>query len=180
MRLLERRVIQAKTGERSGSEVLDDDVGLIDKAIDDATPVEPLEVEGDAFFVTIGAEEVGALSSHTRRPPRACLIAVSRTFYLDDSRPHVGEHHRAERAGQDSREIEDQNTTERTTLGHAGSILVRNNLGDIFGVRIRGEEERWSGPPFSCSCCGSLAHVCSSNNDTRPPDSRSSARFVGG
>jgi hypothetical protein len=32
---------------------------------------------------------------------------------------------------------------------------VRNNLGDIFGVRIRGEEERWSGPPFSCSCCGS-------------------------
>src|SRR4030095_17111299 len=84
MRLLERRVIQAKTGERSGSEVLDDDVGLIDKAVDCATPVEPLEVEGDAFFVTIGAREVGALASHKRRPPRACLIAVSRTFYLDD------------------------------------------------------------------------------------------------
>ena len=139
-RLFERRVIKAESRERPGSEVLDDDIRLVEETMDDPPPLGPLEVERNAFLVAVRSQEICALARDEWRAPRACLVSVAWTFHLDDARAHVGQEHRAIRAGQDASQIENEDATQWAAWGHAGSILVTPNLDRTFRVRICGEE----------------------------------------
>ena len=71
-----------------------------------------LEVERDAFLVAVDAEEVRALAFEKRRAPRSRVVALAGLLDLDDARAHVGEQHRAVRAGQHAREVENGDTVE--------------------------------------------------------------------
>ena len=57
-----------------------------------------------------------------RRPPGARVVALARLFDLDDARAHVGEQHRAVRAGQHAREVENGDSVERRH--NDGMIIV--------------------------------------------------------
>ena len=48
-----------------------------------------------------------------RRPPCAGVVAMPRVLDLDDVRAHVGEQHRAQRAREDSREVNDGEALKR-------------------------------------------------------------------
>ena len=72
-----------------------------------------LEIEREAFLVPVDAQEVGALLSEERRTPSTRVVAAPGLLDLDDPGAHVGEHHRAVRAGQHARQIDDGQAGER-------------------------------------------------------------------
>ena len=71
-----------------------------------------LEIERDALLVAVDAEEVRALALEKRRSPGARVVAFARLFDLDDARAHVGEQHRAIRARQHARQVQDGDPAE--------------------------------------------------------------------
>ena len=83
-----------------------------DQPVEDRAPFGLLEVERDAFLVAVDAEEVRALALEKRRAPRARVVALARLFDLDDARAHVGEQHRAIRARQHARQVENRDSVE--------------------------------------------------------------------
>jgi hypothetical protein len=101
--------VPAKAGARNRPrpEVFDKHVRSRDQSLEDVTPLRRLEVDGNAFLVAVDAEEIGALLAEKRRPPVARVIAFARMLNLDDARAKIGEHHRAVRPRQHSRQIDD-------------------------------------------------------------------------
>ena len=71
-----------------------------------------LEVERDALFVPVDAEKVRALALEKRRAPRARVVAFLRLLDLDDARAHVGQQHRAVRAREHARQVENRDAVE--------------------------------------------------------------------
>ena len=65
-----------------------------------------LQVNGQAFLVTIQAEKVSADAVDKRRTPLSRFIADSRSLDLDDLSTKVGQVLRTPRAGEDARQIE--------------------------------------------------------------------------
>src|SRR5690349_7699116 len=94
-----RRVSKPETVHRARAEVFDENVGARDKRVEDRAAARMLEVERDAFFVAVDAEEIGALALDEGGTPAACIVPLARLFDLDDAGAHVGQHHRAVRAG---------------------------------------------------------------------------------
>ena len=66
-----------------------------------------LEIQRHTFFVAIGAEEIGALFADPGRTPLPGTVSGPRLLHLDDFRPEVSKHHRAVRARQHPRKIDD-------------------------------------------------------------------------
>jgi len=65
-----------------------------------------LQVDRDRALVAVDLQEVGALTGDEWRAPVAAAVAASRPLDLDHVRAEVGEHHGAERPGQDLGQVE--------------------------------------------------------------------------
>jgi hypothetical protein len=84
--------------DRSGSEVLDDDVGFADERPQDLLRFRVLEVERDRFLAPVEPDEVGG-EAMDRRVVGTGKIAAARALDLDHARAEVAEVARAERTG---------------------------------------------------------------------------------
>ena len=110
---------------RAGPEVLDEHVRFREQTVENVPRLAPLQVERDALFVPVDAQEVGALSADERRPPGAGVVPLPRLLDLDDARAHVGEQHRAVRPGQHAREVDDDGPGERPfRIGHNRLVII--------------------------------------------------------
>src|SRR4029453_2127705 len=105
-------VAQAEGLHRAGPEVLDQDVGAGDHALEDRHALRRLEVERHVPLVAVDDQERRGLPVLVRRP-RARLVAARGVFDLDDVGAEIGQEHAAERAGQHPGEVEHADTFER-------------------------------------------------------------------
>ena len=93
---------QAEPRHQPRPEVLDQDVGGGHQAPDQGYALRAAEVGRHGPLVAVERQEVGGVVPGERRPPVPGVVALDRTLNLDDIGPQVGEHHGAERAGQDA------------------------------------------------------------------------------
>ena len=112
------RVVEAESGETARPEVLDEDVTARQQPAQDLGPLRAPEIEPDAALVPIDRQEVGRRAGpgcrfpDPWRTPAAGRVAFGR-LDLDDIGAQVGEEHRAVRAGQDRRAVDDAQAGER-------------------------------------------------------------------
>jgi hypothetical protein len=83
--------IEPELVDRARSETLDEHVGAADQAVEDLEPARRLEVEGEAFLVSIQRDEGGALAAPVGRRPRSGVVPAAWALDLDDFRAHVAE-----------------------------------------------------------------------------------------
>ena len=104
---------------RAGPEVLDDHVGLFEQLLEDLALLVVLEVERDAFLAAVDRGEVGRLALD-ERPVGARVVAALGRFDLDHPRAHLGHQQGAVGAGQDARQVDDDDARQGAlgTLGH--------------------------------------------------------------
>ena len=128
MRRVQRVEVEPHLGERARAEILDQHIAFRDEPVENRAPVGLLEIQRDAFFVSIDAQEIGALALvrgvpiartlrdgvQEGRSPGARVIALARLLDLDDASAHVGQQHRAVRAGEHARQIEHRDAVERS------------------------------------------------------------------
>src|SRR4029453_6528308 len=92
-----------------------------------------LEVQREAFLVSIDAQEVRTFAVYKRRTPRTRIVAEPRPLDLDDSGAHVRELHGAVGSGEHPAEIQDGDPFERTSevsgMIH-GEMLYRCSRGN--------------------------------------------------
>jgi hypothetical protein len=82
-----------------------------------------LDVELDAALVPVHAEEVGALALEEGWPPGTGLVAVARSLHFDDVGAEVTEQHRAIRARQRLRHVDDFDAGQWCNVRHERSRL---------------------------------------------------------
>ena len=92
--------------EGPGAEVLDDDVGALDKPLEDLLPIRVLEIQRDAPLVAVDREVVRGDPADLRRRPFAGLVALSGLLDLHDVGAVVREHERAVRTRKCPRQID--------------------------------------------------------------------------
>ena len=110
----ERVPAQVEPVDRTGSEVLDDDIRLADEAMHEVTTSLGLEVDGEAALVPVDGEEVGADAvCRPRWAPGAQIVARARPLDLDDVGAEVAQDHRSEGARKDPRQVEDPDSVQR-------------------------------------------------------------------
>jgi len=113
-------------------EVLDQHVTLGGQPSQGGHPVLALEVEGDRLLVAVAGQEVRRdrvfLGPDERGSPAAGVIATAGALDLDDARTHVAQHHGGVRAGQGSRQVDDDDVVQRTDgfchPGHSQSTVA--------------------------------------------------------
>jgi hypothetical protein len=111
----ERLVVGAQARGHTGREVLDDDVGCPRQVEHDRARLRAGEVERNALLAGIAADEVGTLVVAVVFElvgPAAHFVAAAGLLDLDDARAQVGEQARAVRAGEDARQVEDDEAIE--------------------------------------------------------------------
>ena len=114
-------VPHAKAIGDAGHEVLDEHVRAGGEVAEQPRAVRLLEVERDPALVPVDGGEDGAHARAPRaRAPLAEVVAALRALDLDHVRPQVGEQHRAVRAGDHAREIEDTDPREHARGSVAG------------------------------------------------------------
>ena len=82
--------------------------GALYQPLDDPLRLGLLEIEREGLLVAVDAEEIRAFGADERRSPPARIVAAAGLLDLDHARAHVGEQHRAERARQHAREVDDE------------------------------------------------------------------------
>ena len=92
----------------SGGKVLDEYVGLGDEALEHRQALFRLQVQRDAFLVTIQVVE----RTVADRTGAADGVPTGGVFHLHDVGPEVGEKHRAERSGDDVAQLDDSDVRE--------------------------------------------------------------------
>ena len=92
--------------ERAGLEVLDQDVRLLEQAQQHLATLRSREVEPERALVSVDADEVRGVAVLERRPPVAHLVALRR-LDLHDLGAVIGEHLRAVRPAEHSRQVDD-------------------------------------------------------------------------
>src|SRR5689334_10573052 len=107
------RVPPAEPIERAGPEIFDDHVRAREQRVDHASGGSVFQIERDALLVAIDAEEVRAFAVDERGAPRARVIATAGLLDLDHPRAEIAELHRAVRARQHAREIQNRDALER-------------------------------------------------------------------
>ena len=99
-------VIDAEASGDAGAEVLDDQIRAGGKLEEEFAAAIGLQVDGDRPLAAVGHRERIALAVDLRRhPPR--VVAGAWLLDLDDIRAELSENHRAVRARQKSRQVED-------------------------------------------------------------------------
>ncbi len=111
--LLNQRVgVQPEPAESSRPEVVDHDVGRSGELTNELSPVGICQIDGDTALVPVDAQKVSAhLVVIERRAPPAGLVAVFGAFDFQNIRAEVAEHHRAQRSGQHSTQVENANSS---------------------------------------------------------------------
>src|SRR5262249_55887784 len=101
-------------------------IALGDEALEEREPLGAFEVDRDAFLVPIDAQKIRALAADEWWTPCARVVAFAGLLDLDHARAHVAEHHRAIRARQHAREVENGYAVERCfgRWGHEGPFVV--------------------------------------------------------
>src|SRR5262249_44079284 len=96
------------------------------------------QVERDRLLVAVDGEVVRgqAGAGVVRRAPAARHVAVLGMLDLDHAGAEVAEHHRAEGAGEDAREVEDEHALERRAHREARGA----------GRQPRGPGRKWNSP----------------------------------
>ena len=129
--LLEALVVQPVTAERSDLEVLDDDIRDRRELTDDVLAARLRQVERDGFLVPVRAEVKGGFGGvlallvvQERRSEASGVVAVARTFHLDDFRSHIRECLRRPRTREDSAQVENPYACE-WTFRHLVSLRRR-------------------------------------------------------
>ncbi|MBT5414817.1 MAG: amidohydrolase family protein, partial [Rhodospirillaceae bacterium] len=69
--------------------ILDHDIGAVQQLPENLFPLRGLEIQAQAFLVSIGGEEIGADVVNKRRPPSSAVIAIRRRFHLHHAGAHV-------------------------------------------------------------------------------------------
>ncbi len=109
-------VAQAEARHHAGLEVLDEHVGFLRQTPQDLLPAGILQVERDALLPAVDAHEIGAFRTD-KRAEGPGVVALPRPLNLDHLGAEIGEHHRAERAGEDAGEVEDAEAVEGSRHG---------------------------------------------------------------
>ena len=114
--LAQRLVAHAELVHRARAEVLDHDVRAPHQLAQELLALGRLEVERDAELVAVelgeeAAEAPVALADERREVPR--VVGLVRVLDLDHGRAEVAEHHRAVRAGDDARDVQDGHPAQR-------------------------------------------------------------------
>ncbi len=140
---------EARAIHRAGLEVFDQHIGLGQQPVEHGPPLRVLEIDRHALLVAIDAEEVGALGADERRAPVARVVALAGVLHLDHARAHVGQHHRAVRAGEHAGEIEHRDARERSCHRWFQSLrrrLMRDtSVSTAYAVCVN-EPSRWTMP----------------------------------
>lgn len=105
---------------RSGTVVLDEDVGDLRESFEALAVLRLLQIEGDARLAVIDRLEVERPSAH-EGAERARVVSRARDLDLDDARAELPEDHGAEGAGENSGEVEGLDATKgvcRWIQGH--------------------------------------------------------------
>ena len=89
---------EAETLRRAGGEVLDEDVGVFQEAVQDVAGGLLLQVQGDRLFGAVDPDEVAGEPLHDGIVG-AGEVSDPWTLHLDDPRAQVGELARGERCG---------------------------------------------------------------------------------
>src|SRR5207237_633977 len=79
-----------------------------------------LEVEYDRLLAAVDAGEIGRLAA-LERAVLPGVVAALRRLDLDHPRAELGQQQRAIRAGENARQIDDENAGKRPSLCHASS-----------------------------------------------------------
>ena len=90
-----------------------------------------LEIERQALLVAVDAEEIRAFFADERRSPAARIVSPAGLLDLDDARAHVGEQHRAVRARENARQVDDEQAVERRRGIHR--VVIRIERGHVNG-----------------------------------------------
>jgi len=91
--------------------VFDEHVGLAQHAANGFAPRVGFQIDRDAVLVAVDADEGRAFTADPRRADAPPDLAVGR-LDLDDVRAEIGERHRADRTGEDMREIDHPHAVE--------------------------------------------------------------------
>src|SRR5207253_4500747 len=102
--LTQQFVPQAELLHGTGAEILYDNVAAADHSQEQLAVVSIFEVQRDALFAAIQGSEIRRLTVD-ERIEASRIVASSGMFDLDDPRAHLGQHHRAEWAGQNPCQI---------------------------------------------------------------------------
>ena len=107
VQLREPLVAAAQALHHPRPEAFHQHVGFAHEPVQDLLPLGRLQVEGEASLVAVGeARREGARLVRPRRGPRAAEGPRRRRLDLEHVRAHVGQHHGAERARPDPRQLE--------------------------------------------------------------------------
>ena len=118
-------VVDAEASGDAGAEVLDHEVSAGAQFEEELAAALGLQVKGDRPLAAVGHRERIALAVDLRGHS-ARIVASARLLDLDDVRAELGENHRAVRARQESRQVEDPEAGEglHESFPHCG-IRVR-------------------------------------------------------
>jgi hypothetical protein len=127
----ERVVVRAEARRDAGREILHDDVRAAREIAHDGLRRRLAQIERDALLARVHAHEVralivAALLELMRRA--AHVVAAARLLDLDDARAEIGEEARAVRAGEDAREVENDEARQEWIGRHRRSIERRTAL----------------------------------------------------
>jgi hypothetical protein len=106
----------AELVEHAGAEVLHQHIGPREQSVEHRAIRVQLEVERDRLLAPVHRREVGGLPVDEGQEV-ARFVARPGLLDLDHCRTQVGEHHRAERTGEDTREVEHDEACERAWRG---------------------------------------------------------------
>ena len=111
------------------AKVLHHDVRADTELLHERAPGVGGEVDRAASLPPVDREVVRSVGSHERRSPAARLVAAAGTLHLHDVRAEVGEEHRAVRAREHARQVDDSQAAERR--GHARHGSERRCAGPL-------------------------------------------------
>ena len=111
---------QAPLLHGAGPEILAEDVGLGDEALEERSTLGLAEVEGDGLLVALLREPSIAVAALAGRPEFAQRIARPRLLDLDDLGAELAEDGGCERPSDEGRKVDDADAMERQLLRHSG------------------------------------------------------------
>ena len=114
---------EAESLHRARPEVLHQHVGPIDESEKGFPVFRVLEIKLHALLAAVHAGEVTALSARQKGAVLPGVVAAIGPLDLHHLGPQIGEHHGAERASQDPREVKNPDTGKRLR-GHRGVVSV--------------------------------------------------------
>ena len=110
--------------------VLDQHVGARQQRLEHRAAVVGFEVEGDRLLAAVDRGEIGRLAV-LERPDVAAVVARARHLDLDDARAEVAQHHRRVGAGEDARQVYDEQVEKRPAR-HAGRRRESETLTEVI------------------------------------------------